>query len=80
MPLWQYDSQLSAIGGALLDSAIGTGVGILQFVLSLVIAGIILGSYPNASKAGKLFFRKVIGQRGDELLDEEPASTDSGAT
>ena len=63
----KYDSQLSAIGGALLDSAIGTGVGILQFVLSLVIAGIILGNYPNASKAGKLFFRKVIGQRGDEF-------------
>jgi len=63
----KYDTQLSAIGSALLDSAIGTGVGILQFVLSLVIAGIILGNYPNASKAGKLFFRKVIGQRGDEF-------------
>ena len=60
--LEKYDKQLSAIGKMMLNSALGTGLGVLQFILSIIIAGILLATSDKGSLFARNFFRKIVGE------------------
>jgi len=63
----RYEEQLSSLGKTLLNSLLGTGIGILQFALSIIIAGVILATSEGGSNLARQFFRKIVGERGDEF-------------
>jgi len=45
-----------------------TGLGILQFAGSIIVAGIFLMFFKEGSATGKALFRKIVGERGDEFM------------
>ena len=63
----QYLPELGAIGEKLLGALAGTGLGILQFALSTVIAGVFLTYSVDASRSGKSLFTKLMGERGENF-------------
>ncbi len=53
-----------------LIAALGnTGLGILQFALSILIAGVFIMFFRQGSITGKKLFRKLAGDRGDEFME-----------
>jgi len=67
--LEQYPAQLSAIGKRLLSAAAGVGAGLLQFVISTLIAAVFLLNAEGAGKALHNLAIRLSGQHGGELLD-----------
>ncbi len=65
----EYLPEIKSIGQKLLGSLAGTGVGILQFALSIIIAGILLAYSEDASRSGKKFFSRLAGDRGAEFAE-----------
>ena len=63
----EYLPEIKDIGEKLLGALAGTGMGILQFSLSTIIAGVFLTFSDNASKSGNQFFTKLVGERGEEF-------------
>ena len=66
--LEKYPDQLSAIGKKLLGAAAGVGVGLLQFVISLLIAAAFLLGADSAGAAMRRLARRLAGARGEALL------------
>jgi predicted PurR-regulated permease PerM len=62
-----YLPEIKDIGQKLLGALAGTGMGIMQFSLSTIIAGVFLTFSDNASKSGNQFFTKLVGERGEEF-------------
>ena len=61
--------QIAAWGERMLGALANTGLGILQFAVSIIIAGIFLMFFQQGSESGKKIFRKVVGERGEEFLN-----------
>jgi predicted PurR-regulated permease PerM len=59
--------QLKTVGAWLLSGAAGLGVGILQFVLALVIAGVILANAEPAQRAAYVLAKRLAGERGADF-------------
>ncbi|MCK5465210.1 MAG: AI-2E family transporter, partial [Bacteroidales bacterium] len=55
------------IGEKLLGAFAGTTLGILQFALSTIIAGVFLTYSEDASRSGKSLFTKLMGERGESF-------------
>lgn len=51
----------------MLSTAAGAGVGILQFVISIIIAGVILANAVSFGAFLKTLARRLMGSRGDEF-------------
>lgn len=64
----KYKDQLTGIGGALAKGILSTTGGVLQMILSLIIAGFLL-TISGTGESIRKFFRKVAGDRGDEFAD-----------
>jgi predicted PurR-regulated permease PerM len=65
----KYHDQLITAAKWFLDSIVGTGMGILQFALSIIISGILLvNSEKNSIIVDKLFYR-LVGSRGQEFVN-----------
>jgi predicted PurR-regulated permease PerM len=60
--------QIAAWAERLFGALANTGLGILQFAVSIIIAGIFLMFVEMGSESGKKIFRKIVGERGDEFL------------
>lgn len=60
--------QLSAIGLKLLGLAAGVGLGIVQFIISLLIAGMFLFSADSITLAIKRFANRLLGKDAQHLL------------
>ena len=60
--------QISNFVEKLLGALANTGMGILQFALSIILAGILMVYFKNASRSGKVIFEKVAGDRGEDFL------------
>ena len=66
--LKSYQEQLANFGKWLMSTALGIGVGILQFILSIIIAGVLLATKGTDDFTRKMF-RKLVGKRGDEFAE-----------
>lgn len=64
----KYKSQLTEIGGRLVKGILGAAGGVIQILISVIIAGILLTSGKTAEGLRR-FFRKVAGEKGDEFAD-----------
>jgi predicted PurR-regulated permease PerM len=61
--------QIASWGEKTLGTLANTGLGVLQFAASIIIAGIFLVFFKEGSQSGKKIFNKVVGERGDEFLE-----------
>lgn len=67
--LEEHHDQLQGVAQKALAQARSFGVGVLQFVLSIIIAGVLL-AHAEPVRAGMLrFCRRLAGERGDQMLD-----------
>lgn len=62
-----YSSQLKSIGKWILDALMGTGIGFLQFLISIVISGVFLATSGSGGKFMQKLFVKLVGDRGEEF-------------
>jgi predicted PurR-regulated permease PerM len=67
--LTRFQPQLKAIGLWLLKSAMGTAIGLLQFALSIIIAGIFMVNAGGSGKMARDLFVRLAGERGDDFAD-----------
>ena len=67
--LEQYPHQLAGVGKKLLGAAAGIGGGILQFIISFIIAAVFLMSAEGARAHLSRLANRLTGDQGDELLD-----------
>ena len=61
--------QIVSWGEKTLGTLANTGLGVLQFAASIIIAGIFLIFFEKGSESGKQIFKKVIGEQGEEFMD-----------
>jgi len=66
--LGKYPDQLTAIGKKLLALAASTSLGILQFIISMLIASVFLVSADSASASMQRLARRLSGDSGEALL------------
>jgi predicted PurR-regulated permease PerM len=64
--LAKYLPQLRGFGEKILNSLAGTGLGILQFALSIIIASVLLTYSEEIAVSGGKLFTKLAGERGSE--------------
>lgn len=64
----KYQDQLTEIGKTLAKGIMGSVSGTIQIMASLIIAGILL-VIPGVGESIRKFFRKLVGDRGDEFAD-----------
>lgn len=62
----KYKDQIMEIGRSIVDNILGITTTILQFALSIIIAGILLATKGTESVA-KMIFRRIVGERGDKI-------------
>lgn len=67
--LEKYPNELQTIGKKLVSVAAGLGSGILQFIISTLIAGAFLLSAESARKSMTHLATRLVGDQGEELLD-----------
>lgn len=64
----KYQDQFKTLGKTLLDGFLGVGGSVLSFLLSTIIAGILLATKGTDDISRKIF-RKLVGSKGDEFAD-----------
>ncbi|UCE83991.1 MAG: AI-2E family transporter [Deltaproteobacteria bacterium] len=67
--LTRFQPQLKAMSLRLLRSAMGTTLGLLQFALSIIIAGIFMAHATGGGKMAKDLFVRLAGERGADFAD-----------
>ena len=63
----KYSDQLKAAVAWLLSAAAGIGTGVLQFVVSIIIAGVFLAYSDSAGKVATEIFIKLAGKSGESF-------------
>lgn len=63
----KYDTQLLAVGNWILSALMGIGLDLIMFILSVIIAGVFLATSESGGKALRQFYRRLVGERGDEF-------------
>lgn len=71
--------QLKAFGKWLLTAVTGTGFGVLQFVFSLIIAGVFLANASAGYKVTRAIFTRLAGDQGGDFTDLAGATVRSVA-
>lgn len=61
-----YREEVTAVVKALLGAVAKTGIGVLQFILSIIIAGVLLVYADEGGNTMKRVFKKIGGDRGEE--------------
>ncbi len=61
--------QITTWGEKVLGAFANTGIGILQFAVSIIVSGIFLVFFEKGSDSAKTIFKKLIGERGEEFLE-----------
>jgi predicted PurR-regulated permease PerM len=67
--LEEFTPQLKMIGAWLLETITGTGIGILQFIASFIIAGILLTNSDQGTRAMETLIERLVPRRGKEFVD-----------
>ncbi|MBT8406076.1 MAG: AI-2E family transporter [Deltaproteobacteria bacterium] len=71
--------RLKKYGVSLLSAAANAGVGILMFVVSIIIAGVLLANADGGRQAALTFFRRLAGERGANFVELAGATVRSVA-
>jgi len=71
--------QLKAFGGWLLSAAAGAGLGILQFVVAIIIAGVLLAQAAAGDRAAQAIGRRLAGDQGAGFVEVAEATVRSVA-
>ncbi len=61
--------QIATWGEKMVGALASTGLGVLQFAVSIIIAGIFLIFFEKGSDSGRKVFKKLMGERGEEFMD-----------
>ena len=77
--LEKHPDQLAVAGKKLVAAAQGVGSGIIQFIVSMLIAAAFLSSAESASAAMRRIATRLAGERGEPLLDLSTATIRSVA-
>lgn len=64
----KYKEQILQIGGAFFEGILSLGSSIFQFIISTIIAGILLATR-GTDHTSRKFFKRLAGDRGDEFTD-----------
>ncbi|MBW1982918.1 MAG: AI-2E family transporter [Deltaproteobacteria bacterium] len=67
--LTRFHPQIKAVSLKLLKSAMGTAVGLLQFALSIIIAGIFMANAEGSGNMARHLFVRLAGERGADFAD-----------
>ena len=67
--LSQFSSEIRAVGGWLLSTSAGTGLAFLQFLISIIIAGILLASADAGQRVANAITIRVAGAQGQGYVD-----------
>ena len=65
----KYSDQLQSLGRQLFSVAGGLAIGVLQFLVSIIIAGVFLVSAKGGHKTAITFSSSLVGDRGEALID-----------
>ena len=76
----KFSDQLKELGSAVVRFAGSMAIGILQFVLSIIIAGVFLVGAEGSYKMSQTFASSLAGERGKGLTDLAVATIRSVAT
>ena len=71
--------RLKKYGISVLSAAANAGVGILMFVVSIIISGVLLAHADGAQQAALRFFRRLAGERGANFVELAGATVRSVA-
>jgi predicted PurR-regulated permease PerM len=66
--LQQLGPHLAPLAGGFLSAAAGVGLGILQFVISIVIAGVLLASSTKGAEIAAAIATRLVDERGPEFV------------
>jgi predicted PurR-regulated permease PerM len=77
--LEKYPNQLSAIGKKMIGAAKGVGAGVLQFIISMLIAAAFLSSAESIGASMKRLAARLAGEQGETLLELSTATIRSVA-
>jgi len=64
----KYQAQVKQIATKLIEGFLGIGGSILQFLLAIIIAGILLAT-KGTEDVSRKFFGKLVGSRGEEFIE-----------
>ena len=67
--MMQYSDKLKAAGAWLLSAIAGIGKGILQFIASIIIAGVLLAYSTSVANAAIKIFTKLVGKNGENFAN-----------
>lgn len=65
--LLKYSTQITEVSKIIMEGVLSSGLAFLQFILSVIIAGILLVS-TSAKKLTVKFVQKIAGEKADEIL------------
>jgi predicted PurR-regulated permease PerM len=72
--LTQLGPHLKPVAGGFLAALAGVGLGIAQFVISILIAGVFLASSSSGANAARTLATRLVGERGPEFVDLSAAT------
>lgn len=78
--LAQVRPQIAALSRWLLSAAAGAGLGVLTFFAAIIIAGVLMGNAASGQRAAHALFTRLIGERGEEIVDLAESTVRSVAT
>lgn len=75
--LSQFAPEIRAVGGWLLSTSAGTGIAFLQFLISIVISGVLLASAEGGRRAADAITTRLAGSGGRDYVDMAAATVRS---
>jgi predicted PurR-regulated permease PerM len=66
--LQQLGPHMTPLAGGFLSAAAGAGLGVVQFVISIVLAGVFLASSSSGANAAEAIATRIVGDRGAEFV------------
>jgi predicted PurR-regulated permease PerM len=75
----QFQEEIAGVGRWLLAQAAKTGLGLLQFIVAVILSGILLATSATGSDMGQRIARRVVGENGERFARLAVATTRSVA-